>query len=590
MNQIVKKLFFLCLILIAGVMSACSDDNESTGMSPYKGDLKLASTEQIFSNTGGTAKVSVQSAAAVTVASSDATWCQVEAGDRSTTMGVTPLTITVSPNTTYDERTAVITVSSAGQQAAITVKQTGNDGLLLDKTSYEVGAAGGTVAVTLKATGDFTTTIGEGWVTTAGTRAMTSYTRNFTVAANSGVARSTKITFTLGNISEAVTIQQAAGESKTAAQLAALMYPGWNLGNTLEGGDSKNNWTNVGINTETSWQSTKTTKEIIDFVAAQGFKSVRIPVSWVMGHITDASNCTIDEAWMNRVQEVVDYCIANGLYVIINDHWDGGWIEVNGFSESSTAYQAVSETTITDKISQLKKIWTQIAQHFANYDQHLLFAGLNEPFQDYALFNGRAEALTPILERYNQAFVDAVRATGGNNASRVLVVQGPATNIASTNSYFDLPTDTQSGRLMVEVHFYDPWDFTGGNTTLYWGAGNHSATSTKNATWGEEDYVKSQMKLMYTKFASKGVPVVLGEYGANWQDGSDALHIASITAWYKTVTTEAINNGIVPFAWDINAPSWPSMTIINRATKTIWNTPAMTGIQNGVKAASWPAM
>jgi endoglucanase len=181
-----------------------------------------------------------------------------------------------------------------------------------------------------------------------------------------------------------------------------------------------------------------------------------------------------------------------------------------------------------------------------------------------------------------------VRATGGNNASRVLVVQGPSTNISSTNSYFSLPTDTQSGLLMVEVHFYDPWDFVSSNSKLYWGKNNHVDGSTKNATWGEEDYVQSQMKLMYTKFSSKGVPVILGEYGANWQDGTDAMHKASITAWYTIVTSEAINNGIVPFVWDTNAPSWPNMTIINRATKTIWNTPAMTGIQQGVKAATWP--
>ena len=444
------------------------------------------------------------------------------------------------------------------------------------------------MSVSLKATGQFATVIGEGWVTEGGTRALASYTRNLIVAPNSGVARSTQVTFSLGNLSEAITIRQAAGKGKSAAELAALMYPGWNLGNTLEGGDSKNIWTNVGISTETSWQSTKTTKEVIDYVASQGFRSVRIPVSWVMGHITDANNCTIDAAWMSRVQEVVDYCIANGLYVIINDHWDGGWIEVSGFSESTSSYQAVSEATITDKIARLKKIWTQIAEHFSNYDQHLIFAGLNEPFQEYNLFNSRHKDLTPILERYNQAFVDAVRATGGNNASRVLVVQGPSTNISSTNSYFSLTTDTQSGLLMVEVHFYDPWDFVSSNSKLYWGKNNHVDGSTKNATWGEEDYVQSQMKLMYTKFSSKGVPVILGEYGANWQDGTDAMHKASITAWYTIVTSEAINNGIVPFVWDTNAPSWPNMTIINRATKTIWNTPAMTGIQQGVKAATWP--
>jgi endoglucanase len=322
------------------------------------------------------------------------------------------------------------------------VKQTGKDGLLLDQSTHEVGPREERESQ-YEGLGQFDTVIGR-LVTEGGHRALASYTRNFIVAPNSGVARSTQVTFSLGNLSEAVTIRQAAGKGKSAAELAALMYPGWNLGNTLEGGDSKNNWTNVGISTEPSWQGTKPTKEFIDYVASQGCRSVRIPVSWVMGHITDANNCTIDAAWMSRVQEVVDYCIANGLYVIINDHWDGGWIEVSGFSESTSSYQAVSEATITDKIARLKKIWTQIAEHFSNYDQHLIFAGLNEPFQEYNLFNSRHKDLTPILERYNQAFVDAVRATGGNNASRVLVVQGPSTNISSPTATL-APTDTQSG-------------------------------------------------------------------------------------------------------------------------------------------------
>ena len=111
--------------------------------------------------------------------------------------------------------------------------------------------------------------------------------------------------------------------NKTAMEVAQLMYPGWNLGNTLEGGDSKNLWKNAGIETETVWQNAKTTQALIDAVKAAGFKSVRIPCSWVMGHITDAEKCTIDPAWMKRVKEVVDYCIKDGLYVILNQHWDG---------------------------------------------------------------------------------------------------------------------------------------------------------------------------------------------------------------------------------------------------------------------------
>ncbi len=144
------------------------------------------------------------------------------------------------------------------------------------------------------------------------------------------------VTVTRAKKGEVVTPDEPTADmNKSAMDIAQLMYPGWNLGNTMEGGDSKNLWKNAGVATETAWQNTKTTQAFIDAVKAAGFKSVRIPCAWVMGHITDADNCTIDPAWMKRVKEIVDYCIADGLYVIINQHWDGGWIEHNGLTANS---------------------------------------------------------------------------------------------------------------------------------------------------------------------------------------------------------------------------------------------------------------
>lgn len=119
----------------------------------------------------------------------------------------------------------------------------------------------------------------------------------------------------------------------TAIETAHYMAPGWNLGNTLEGGNNANNFTNnAGVSAETSWQPTITSKAILDFVKQSGFKSVRIPCSWVMGHLTDKENMTIDPVWLARVKEVVSYCIDNGLFVVLNDHWDGGWLEYDGFT------------------------------------------------------------------------------------------------------------------------------------------------------------------------------------------------------------------------------------------------------------------
>lgn len=386
---------------------------------------------------------------------------------------------------------------------------------------------------------------------------------------------------------------------RTAKELAKDMYPGWNLGNTLE---AYNEGATATVDNETLWQSTKTTQEVINYVKSQGFKSVRIPCSWDV----HATNGTIDAAWMARVKEIVDYCVNAGLYVVLNDHYDGGWIEVYGFTSSTDKFVKVDDATVTSKATLLKNYWTQIANAFRNYDEHLLFAGLNEPYHDFSSNNSEAVS---ILQQYNQAFVDAVRATGGNNAKRTLVVQGPATNIdLACESSFAMPSDadSQKGYLMAEVHYYDPWQFAGleedaswGKAYYYWGSANHVDGSEHNtASSYEESYAASQMAKLKTKFVDNGYPVIIGEYGAQWRDLSSTSgesqdkHNASIKLWFQTVTAQAVSNGIVPFAWDINVAnqygSKGIMTIINRASLSVFCTPALEGITAGAASATMP--
>lgn len=414
---------------------------------------------------------------------------------------------------------------------------------------------------------------------------------------NDGEDRSGTILANLDGAFSRITVTQAGKIVKpdveysfrTAKELARDMYPGWNLGNTLEASGN-------GLSAETAWQGTKTTQAIIDYVKSLGFRSVRIPCSWDI-HATDGR---IDAEWMNRVREVVDYCINAGLYVVLNDHWDGGWIEVEGFSKSSDKYVAVDEETITAKATQLKNYWTQIATAFKNYDEHLLFAGLNEPFQSYTLFNSRHKELTPILNRYNQAFVDAVRATGGNHTRRTLVVQGPATNTSSAVDPaigFVMPEDAEEGYMMAEVHYYEPWNFCGqedGSATWFWGSGNHVSDSNHNATMGEEQWMKTQMESLKSAFVDRGYPVIIGEYGALWRSltANQSEHDASIKAFFRDVNRMAVNNGIVAFAWDINSLNQGGetgvMTILNRSSLSVFCAPAMEGITEGIKAGSWP--
>lgn len=377
---------------------------------------------------------------------------------------------------------------------------------------------------------------------------------------------------------------------RTATEIAADMYPGWNLGNTMDASDG-----------ETAWQTTTTTQAIIDLVKAQGFKSVRIPCAW-NSFIDSQGN--IDWTRLDRVREIVDYCVNDGLYVILNDHWDDGWIEELGFSKSSNRYWAVDDTDIAEKSARLQTLWTAIAEAFKNYDEHLIFAGLNEPFQNYDLFNDvSTSVLTPILNTYNQTFVNAVRATGGNNAKRTLIFQGSGANIdKACEDIFEIPADIdgQKGYLMAEVHFYDPYNFSlnESGTFYYWGVPNHVTGSSYNATYGEESYVKQQMAKLRTKFFDHGVPVLLGEFAAQWRDLSSVAdadqskHNASVKYWYSTVVSEAVSNGIVPVAWDTNSPNQNgtsgTSTIIDRAKLSLFGTYAMQGILEGVNAASWP--
>lgn len=322
----------------------------------------------------------------------------------------------------------------------------------------------------------------------------------------------------------------------TAKELASKMVVGWNIGNTMEA-----MYTNNGqiVASETAWGNPLISQRLVDSIKAAGFNTIRIPIAWDV----HSSSGTIDAAWIARVKEVVDYCYKDNLYVIINIHWDNGWLEENCTKAKQAAVNAKQ-----------KSYWTQISNYFKNYDEHLLFASANEPHV--------ADATEmSVLLSYHQTFVDAVRATGGNNSQRILIVQGPATDIEKTNTLMNtLPKDVTLGRMMVEIHFY-PYQFTlmdadadWGKQFYYWGACNHSTTDKDhNPTWGEEAWVDEMFQLMKTKFVDKGYPVLLGEFGAknrtNLTGNAYTLHKQSREYFLKYVVRSAINHGAVPVYW-----------------------------------------
>jgi aryl-phospho-beta-D-glucosidase BglC (GH1 family) len=339
----------------------------------------------------------------------------------------------------------------------------------------------------------------------------------------------------------------------TAQQVANNITVGWNLGNTLEAQCG-----------ETAWGNPVVTQSFINSVKAAGFNAIRIPAAWNC-HTNPAGSNTIDAAWMARVKQVVDYAIGQNMYVIINIHWDGGWLEEHPLYANQEA----------NNIKQAA-FWTQIGNTFRDYNERLLFAGTNEVHADYG--TPTTEHIT-VQQSYNQTFVNAVRATGGNNASRTLVVQTYNTNMWHGLNYFSLPTDTIASRLMVEVHHYDPYDFTlnQSGSCLYWGA---QFPSQGACTWAQEAYHDDLFNQVRAKWVAVGVPVMIGEYGVATRPN---VSLESRAYWLRYVNEAAARNGIKTFYWDNGVlPSQSNgFALFNRSSGAIVDQTALDAVLIG---------
>lgn len=341
---------------------------------------------------------------------------------------------------------------------------------------------------------------------------------------------------------------QIAGKMRniTSQQLVEDMTFGWNLGNTLDvcqadrDGDGKiNEHVEVGEKVdETLWGNPKATKELFTSLKKNGVNAVRIPVTW-RDHMD--SNGNIDREWMDRVQQVVDYAYSQGMYVIINVHHDGGgdpkfgaWI----IEESQKDYNTF--------LKKYKNIWKQIAERFKNYSDYLIFESMNEVGFDTLYNKNKADAYN-LINKINQDFVDIIRATGGNNAKRHLLIAGYYTDIERTcDSLYKMPDD-KAGRCILSVHYYTPWDF---------------CTCDRKHTWGTNSEVRQMETLigkMKKNFVDKGIPVIIGEYAAS---GSD---LSSCIFFIEKLNKLCSDYGIATFIWD-------SGRQVNRKTYK-WRTP-----------------
>lgn len=361
-----------------------------------------------------------------------------------------------------------------------------------------------------------------------------------------------------GVVSTTKTASAATFNDLNQSQIVSAMGAGWNLGNQLEAALN-------GTPCETNWGNPTINANLIKAVKKAGFNSIRVPVSY-LSKIGNDSNYTIDSSWLNRVQEVVDMCIDNDLYVIINMHGDGynsidgGWLLCNGSDQ----------TTIRAKY---QACWKQIATRFQSYDEHLIFESMNEEFD--GTYGTPNTTYYSNINQLNQIFVDTVRATGGNNAKRWLMLPGWNTNINYTvGDYgFSIPSDskcTANGkRIMISVHYYDPWGFCGeeSSTATQWGS--VATNSSKVDSWGDESYLKSQFNSLYNKFTSQGYPVVIGEYGAIDKAAYDSQNTACRAEFASKVCSYAKTYGCVPIWWDNGDTNTYGFALFNRNTYAV---------------------
>jgi len=323
-----------------------------------------------------------------------------------------------------------------------------------------------------------------------------------------------------------------AAESDSAAPVAdldawnaaKLMGIGTNIGNTLE---NTKTW-------ETGWGNPRITKAYIQKLAALGFRTVRLPVAWD----AYAHHGRIDADKLARVGEIVDWVSQAGMFCVVNIHWDGGWID----SDDKKRFAKTYHTFSAEAERKYRSYWSQIAGHFADRDQHVIFEGLNEE-TDFS-GTGSEEKAYATLAHVNQLFIDTVRKSGGNNATRLLIITGYSTDILkTTDGRFSLPTDTVPHRLLLSVHYYTPWAFAGMD--------RDDGGQKMQPTWGSEADI-AELNRLFDRMGDfshrKDIPVFLGEFAPN-----PLKDRASRVRWMLAVAQGALARQMVPILWETGA-------------------------------------
>lgn len=307
----------------------------------------------------------------------------------------------------------------------------------------------------------------------------------------------------------------------TSAELIAEMGTGWNLGNTMDSEEGG----------ETGWGNPVTTKEMIDEVRRAGFDTLRIPTTW-KNSMGEAPGYTVDAEWLKRLEEIIGYALENDMYVIINTHHDTNWIKPR--------YEDIENVKV-----QFAALWTQIAEYFKDYGDHLIFEGLNEPriVGGANEWNGGTEEGRDCLNQLNDVFVETVRKTGGNNEKRTLLITTFAAQpAASAVNALTVPDDKYVG---VSIHAYTPYRFT------YDSVGESWNTAVFDESCAAE--INSLFESLNEVFVSKGIPVIITEYGSVSKMIDKDWNISNndeVAKWAAHYIGTAENYGIPCVWWD----------------------------------------
>lgn len=538
------KLRFFTLTLFAALLALSCGDPEPA---PAPVTLTANPSSLNFDASGGTLDITITSGIKPDISCSDA-WIKLTEGSYASNS--LKLSVTAQENTGTASRSTSIRIIGEKQSLMVSVTQgIPQVKLSVDKTSVSFDHFGGEASFTVTSSVQPTVSSDAAWcgVETGqiNSRHETTVTL-FTGANRASAAGNGTVTVKCGNESVSVKISREASASIPTASAEALtpemvfnaMGPGWNMGNHM---DAIAN----GVAAETVWGNPKCTQSTFNGVKAAGFKAVRICTTWE-GHIGKAPGYRLEDKWLDRVAEIVGYAEKAGLVAIVNTHHDESyWLDIA---------KAYNNTSQNEKVKEeIFNVWTQIANRFKDKGEWLVFESFNE-IQDggwgwSAAFQADPEAQYKVLNEWNQVFVDAVRTTGGNNATRWLGIPGYAASPGFTITGLVLPKDyTSANRLIVAVHDYDPYNYTLADPLVrQWG---HTADPALRCSNTDEDNVVSVFDNLKKTYLSKDIPVYLGEMGCSRHSDADFPY----QKYYMEFFCKAAAERLLPmYVWDNGA-------------------------------------